>query len=333
MTQTPQTTAPARTTETREKTEVRRPADAPEMPTAPKRDEWPRSEPTSQTVREPSVTRPHVRWRLGDASIAPLDDDQVASAAGRAALIGRLDPPRVVARRTAAWIWGLDVLPPGPPKPEQEIDMAPDGEPPPSHIVEEAGVRVTSPSWTALDCARWLPRLEAIAALDQFLRAGVERETLTRLAQGLKGRPNASRLQDMLRLGDPGAASPGESWTRFVLVDAGFPVPRTQIPVSGPRGDSFYIDLGYEEFRVGVEYDGEPHHTGPRARARDEGRRRWLARQRGWEIIPVTRDLLSRPGPYLEALLTALLHRGWDPDDRTMDRIATRLARLHRGST
>jgi hypothetical protein len=278
------------------------------------------------------MTTTNLRWRLADTTVGPLTRDQATSATIRAALIGRLGPPRVVARRTAAWIWGLDVLPPGPPVPDREIDMAAaDEELPPSHIVEEAGVRLTSLPRTALDCARWLPRLEAIAALDQFLRAGVEPATLKRMARDLNGLPHSSRLCEMLRLGDPGAASPGESWTRFLLIDAGFPRPRTQIPVNGPRGDPFYIDLGYEDFRVGMEYDGEPHHTGPRARARDERRRRWLARQKGWEIIPVTRDFLPRPGPYLEALLTALLHRGWDPDDKTMDRIASRLARLRRG--
>ncbi|MFC5747799.1 hypothetical protein [Actinomadura rugatobispora] len=277
------------------------------------------------------MTTTNLSWRFAGTTVGPLDHDQATSTAARAALIGRLRPPKVVARRTAAWIWGLDVLPPGPPEPDREIDMTSGEDLPPSHIVEEAGVRLTSVSRTALDCARWLPRLEAIAALDQFLRAGVEPATLKRMAQDLKGLPHSSRLCEMLRLGDPGAASPGESWTRFVLVDTGFPRPQTQIPVMGPRGDPFYIDLGYEEFRVGMEYDGEPHHIGPRARARDEGRRRWLARQKGWEIIPVTRDFLPRPGPYLEALLTALLHRGWNPNDKTMDRIADRLARLHRG--
>ncbi|GAA2417781.1 hypothetical protein GCM10010191_30560 [Actinomadura vinacea] len=273
-----------------------------------------------------------IRWRLAGATTGPLPYDLETTTATRAALIGRLHPPRIVARRAAAWIWGLDVLPPDPYESHHEVDMTGEEELPPSHIVEESGLRLTSLPRTALDCARWLPRMEAVAALDQFLRAGVEPAVLRGMAQDLKGLPNCSRLRETLRLGDPGAASPGESRTRFILVDTGFPKPRTQVPVMGPRGDLFYIDLGYEKFRVGMEYDDEQHYTGPHARARDEGRRRWLAREKGWEIIPVTRDFLPCPAPYLKALLTALLNRGWDPDDKTMDRIATRITRFHRNS-
>ncbi|MDL4774473.1 MULTISPECIES: hypothetical protein [Thermomonosporaceae] len=110
----------------------------------------------------------------------------------------------------------------------------------------------------------------------------------------------------------------------------GFPRPQTQVPAMGPRGERLYVDLGYEAFRVGLEYDGERHHTGRANRARDERRRRWLATEMGWEIIPVTKDFLARPVPYLEALLTALLQRGWNPDGTTMDHIATRLSRRRR---
>ncbi|WP_171069509.1 hypothetical protein, partial [Actinomadura geliboluensis] len=70
--------------------------------------------------------------------------------------------------------------------------------------------------------------------------------------------------------------------------------------------------------------------TGPGALAHDKARRRWLAKQMHWEIIPVTKDFLITPAPYLEALLTALLHRGWKPDNETMTKIETRLATLKR---
>ncbi|MFI0348852.1 hypothetical protein [Actinomadura sp. 9N407] len=267
-----------------------------------------------------------ISWRHAGTTIGAGAEE---SPAARAALIGRLGPSGVVARRTAAWIWGLDVLPPGLDEPEWDVDLARDRDVPPGHTTAESGVHVTTLGRTALDCARWLPRGEAVAALDQFLRH-TDIGSLELMAGGLKAYRDSVRLRDVLRLADPGAASPGETRTRLLILGAGFPRPRTQIQVPGPRCEPLSIDLGYEEFRVGMEYDGEEHHTGRLARVRDEGRRRWLAREHGWEIIPVTRDALSRPGPYLEALLTALLHRGWSPDDRTMDRIAVRLAHLER---
>ncbi|WP_147339739.1 hypothetical protein [Actinomadura spongiicola] len=261
-----------------------------------------------------------------------------------AALSGLLSQNTVVARRTAAWMWGLDVLPPGVSEADWGVELIthPTCETPPSpvtaehvelragHVTEKAGVRLTSVSRTALDCARWLPRHEAVAALDQFLRRGVNIGELTAMARTLPGYRGNKRLREIVRLGDRGAASPGESWTRMAVVRCGFPRPRTQVPVPGPTGRHLYIDLGYPDYRVGLEYDGERHHTGPESRAHDTSRRAWLTNQLGWEILPVTKELLCRPAPYLEALLTALLHRGWNPDNATMDHIATRLAQLNR---
>ncbi|WP_051712680.1 hypothetical protein [Spirillospora albida] len=272
---------------------------------------------------------------------APVDGSSLET---RAAALSRLLPPDVViARRTAAWIWGLDVLPPGADAADWEIDLvtaagenAPD---PPSaecaalpsgHIVEEGGVRLTSRHRTALDCARWLPRTEAVASLDQFLRDGIALEDLRRMARALPGYRGSTRLNEIMRLSDPGAASPGETWVRVAIIRAGFPRPATQVPVEGLYGGDFYLDLGYPEHRVGLEYDGERHHTGPRARARDGARRRWITRELGWDLISVTKDFRTTPAPYLEALLTALLHRGWTPDPPTLDRITANLTLLTR---
>lgn len=268
-----------------------------------------------------------------------------ASLAARAAALSGLLPEDVVmVRRTAAWIWGLDVLPPGVDEADWDIELAAlarTGDPsgvagdgslrvPADHVVEEAGVRITSLTRTALDCARWLPRYEAVAALDQFLRRGVDPDELTKMARALPGYHGNKRLREAIRLSDRGAASPGESWTRVAVVKSGFPRPEAQVPVLGPHGEWLYVDLGYPEFRVGVEYDGERYHSGRTARAHDERRRAWLAREMGWEIIPFTKHFLRRPAPYLEALLTAMLQRGWTPDDATMERLALRLARLAR---
>ncbi|MEV4254086.1 hypothetical protein AB0J52_13085 [Spirillospora sp. NPDC049652] len=260
----------------------------------------------------------------------------------------------VIARGTAAWLWGLDVLPPGarrggweldlilPPEtrpPEGDTDGGVHGAPdarwarlPSEHVTALGDVRLTTRTRTALDCARWLPRLDAVAALDQFLRAGVGASEVRAMAREVPGYRGSSRLSEVFGLADQGAASPGESWTRVLMIRAGFPRPRTQIPVPGPHGERLSIDLGYEQWRVGLEYDGERHHTGRRARAHDDHRRRWL-RSQGWQIIPVTKDVLARPAPYLEALLTALLDHGWNPDDDTMDRLATHLARLRNGTS
>ncbi|GAA2610928.1 type IV toxin-antitoxin system AbiEi family antitoxin [Actinomadura fulvescens] len=278
-------------------------------------------------------------WRRANGGlIAPA----ATTLSARVEAMSPLLPPRtVIGRRTAAWIWGLDVLPPGAGQADWKIELlVPPGSEidhpgcesfeatlPPEHVTVESGVRVTTPERTALDCARWLPRREAVAALDQFLRDGVDLTSLAELAAPA-GYRRSKRLRAALDAADRGAESPGESWTRVIVIDAGFPRPRTQVPVMGPHGAWVYVDLGYEDLHVGLEYDGERHHSGTAARDHDQRRRRWLRDEMGWDVIPVSRDFLGRPAPYLEALLTAMLARGWSPPDETMDTIATRLFRL-----
>jgi hypothetical protein len=59
---------------------------------------------------------------------------------------------------------------------------------------------------------------------------------------------------------DGGAQSPQETRVRLILVDDGLPLPRTQIRVSDGVNDAF-IDMGYDEPKVGFDYDGEQHQT------------------------------------------------------------------------
>ncbi|MBO2451066.1 hypothetical protein J4573_28480 [Actinomadura barringtoniae] len=260
----------------------------------------------------------------------------------RAAHLIERHPQAVIGHRSAAWLWGLDVLPPGSLQSDWRIELlVPPGtalydptcdvvetDLPEHHTTQRAGIPVTSLSRTALDCARWLPRREAIAALDQFVRQGVNPADLAAMAAPLARYKRSKRLHQALDLTDPGAESPNESRARVTIIDAGFPRPRTQIPVMGPHGDWVYIDMGYEDLRVGLEYDGEKHHSSTAARAHDEHRRRWLASHMNWQVIPVARDFLTYPTPYLEALLAAMLEHGWDPPSETIDDIATRLFRL-----
>jgi very-short-patch-repair endonuclease len=242
------------------------------------------------------------------------------------ALRAKLTGEDVVGRRTAAWLWGLDVMPPGRPAADWPVELLTARRPgldrpgtitykaslPVDDVVEISGIRCTSLERTALDCVRWLPRYEAVAALDQFLRRGVDKEALRARTPGL-------RALERIEMGDAGAQSPGESRTRAIILAAGLPRPRCQVEV-GP----YRLDLGYEQYRVGVEYDGEEHHTGPASRLHD-ARRRALISQQGWKILIVDKTILTDPVPYLDALLTDLMSRGWDPGEAVLADIAGRL--------
>jgi hypothetical protein len=57
-----------------------------------------------------------------------------------------------------------------------------------------------------------------------------------------------------------------------------------------PNQWSYWIDLGVEDLRFGIEYLGEEWHLlTAEQRARDRLRRTWLEEERGWLIEPVTK--------------------------------------------
>jgi hypothetical protein len=158
------------------------------------------------------------------------------------------------------------------------------------------GMSVTTPARTAFDLARRGSRDEAVMRLDALAQATfVSAPDIDPMLQRHPGVRGLLQLRDVLDLMDGGAESPQESRTRLVLVDAGLPKPETQIVVPGHFGGRSHarIDMGYKEFKVGVEYEGAQHWTDPRVRANDIDRYAELA-VLGWLIIRVGADLLGR---------------------------------------
>ncbi|WP_066899943.1 hypothetical protein [Mycolicibacterium houstonense] len=130
-------------------------------------------------------------------------------------------------------------------------------------IVRVDGIPVTSAARTALDIGCWYPRDNAVAALDALARAtDLKAADVDLLAQRHARRRGIQRARTALDLMDGGAQSPQETWLRLILIDAGLPRPQTQIPVFDGPGDPFaYLDMGWEDIKVAVEYDGEEHRS------------------------------------------------------------------------
>ncbi|ETZ97530.1 hypothetical protein I547_7016 [Mycobacterium kansasii 824] len=71
------------------------------------------------------------------------------------------------------------------------------------------------------------------------------------------------------------------------------------------------IDKGYEELRVGIEYDGPQHWTDPEQRDRDIDRYTAL-HDLGWTIIRVSNKLLRyRQGTFIGRVVAAMQAAGW----------------------
>jgi hypothetical protein len=228
----------------------------------------------------------------------------------------------VATGRTAAWIHGFDVLPPGADQREWPVESSPD--PPLADITVIDGLPVTRLARTLVDCAADLPRLEAVAAADQILRAGIDSEALAEALEPVHGE-RLRRANATLLAADPRSESPMESWTRCLIGDAGLPAPVPQLRVRTPNGRAKFLDLGWEQWRVGVEYDGMGTHLGLAAESGDR-RRHQVLRSLGWEVMVLTAsDVMEHPRPWLIRLREALLERGWDPDPNELRDINERI--------
>ncbi|MBP1816573.1 DUF559 domain-containing protein [Mycobacterium sp. OAE908] len=175
------------------------------------------------------------------------------------------------------------------------------------------GMPVTTPARTAFDLGR-RDRLEtAIIRIDALANAtGLKPEDVVLVAQSHRGARGMLQLRRALDLMDAGAESPQETRTRLLLIAAGFPKPHTQIVVLDEFGEFVgRVDMGWEEWKVGVEYDGPQHWDDPDQHARDIDRLARLAAQ-GWLIIRLSRDHLRyRSHVFLARVRDAARAAGW----------------------
>lgn len=174
------------------------------------------------------------------------------------------------------------------------------------------GVPVTSPARTVFDLGRRPGLTVAVVRIDALARAtGVTAKDVYPLVHSRRGARGMKQLRRVLPLIDAGAESPQETRTRLVLMRGGLPRPQTQIEVRNVWGAVFArIDMGWEEWLVGVEYDGGQHWLDPRIRADDIDRTAELER-RGWRLVRVSADLLRhRPEVVVDRTRRALAAAG-----------------------
>jgi hypothetical protein len=130
-------------------------------------------------------------------------------------------------------------------------------------VVEIDGISVATPQRSAYELGRYLPRDAAVAHLDALSRAtGLAADHVAPLIERYKGARNIRALRTAIDLMDGGAQSPKETWLRLLLIDAGYPRPQTQIPVLDDTSLPFaFLDMGWDDVMIAVEYDGEQHRT------------------------------------------------------------------------
>lgn len=159
------------------------------------------------------------------------------------------------------------------------------------------GIQCTTAARTAFDLGCRLSKDLAVIRIDALLNAtGIPISAVESVAARYPGARGIRQLRAALDLADGGAESPQETRLRLLLVRSGFPRPVTQIIVTNPRGRDRRIDMGWPEFMVGVEYDGEQHFKNPDDYAEDIERLEFLA-NRGWTIVRVSSRQLRYERP------------------------------------
>jgi hypothetical protein len=171
-----------------------------------------------------------------------------------------------------------------------------------------ARLPVTTPARTAFDLGRHLPRGQALERLDALMRATpFATSDVQLIAKCHEGARGVRQLRELLPLVDGGAASPKETWLRLLLIDAGFPKPTTQILAADGRKLLAMLDMGWEQFKVAAEYDGDQHRTDRRQYVRDIRRIQTL-QSNGWIVIRVIAE--DRPDDVIARVRKALASRG-----------------------
>ena len=267
-----------------------------------------------------------VRRLLYDAYVDALVADTVRLRANALCLV--MPSSAVICRRTAAWLYGVDAYAP------QERNQALFVECVVSarlarvrrqgvrgweetlqreDICTIHGIRVTTPTRTAVDLARYAPRHMGMAAVDALchLELTTPRDLMV-CVERFRGGRNIARARRLVSWAEPKTESPGESWLRLRILDAGFPRPEAQIEVLDANGRLVYrLDLGYRGRMIGLEYDGMVFHDSMDDRDHDVERRTHLERAWGWVTYGFGRGDVLGTKPTVELMVGELL--GMEP--------------------
>ncbi|WP_243841413.1 hypothetical protein [Mycobacterium sp. DL592] len=174
------------------------------------------------------------------------------------------------------------------------------------------GLPVTTPARTAFDLGRRLAFVPAVQRLDALMRAtDFKVDDVHAVITRHSGVRGLDQLRRVLEIVDGGSESPYESLTRIVLLRNGFPRPETQIRVCDENGFVVArLDMGWPQWRVGVDFDGAHHWTDPKQRSNDVERYAMLP-ELGWIDVRLTSSMLhNRPHAFLDRVGRALESRG-----------------------
>lgn len=182
----------------------------------------------------------------------------------------------------------------------------------PGDIVEIEGVRVTSPTRTAFDLARQRDLIDRVVGIDAMLNRGGCK--LDELIDYIADHPDWRGIRwarQAVTYAEPLSQSPMETKQRMQLILGGLPRPEAQFTLYDEHGLPFAVlDHAYPEWKVGPEWDGDPH----KDRWRYDNERSERIRDIGWWHRRYTSVSIERGwDTMVNQVRRALLERGWRP--------------------
>jgi very-short-patch-repair endonuclease len=224
-------------------------------------------------------------------------------------------PSAFACRRSAARLWDLDGVEPGPVDIGVGIGHAPRrsgtarlGGLRPGDLTVLDGIPVTSVARTLLDLAA----TESPLIVERSLECALRRRLVTPAWLGDPGPPRHSRagrvLSDVLA-GRPAGAPPTDSDAETLFVQiaraVGLPPPQRQFRIL-IRGREYRIDFAWPALRLAVEIDGASVH-GPGQLGSDLRRQNHIVLD-GWMILRFTWSMVAREPGGVGRMLT----RAWN---------------------
>jgi hypothetical protein len=225
----------------------------------------------------------------------------------------------VVSHVSAADVWGLQIpfrdraddrvhvtIPAGS-SAESRADrrlyrLPPDGR----DVVRKGSLPVTSPARTWRDLAGILQPPALLAATDQILNGLASRYELAEEPARRPSGRGCARARLVLPIASPLAGSPMESVLRWLIHDAGLPMPHLQHPVPDAVGIVVAAaDMAWPGRKVLVEFDGDVRRE--RRRFVTDRRRQNRVVAAGWFILRFTSvDVYGDAEGVLEQIRRAL---------------------------
>jgi hypothetical protein len=185
------------------------------------------------------------------------------------------------------------------------------------------GLLVTSRLRTWLDVARKTSVEELTVVADHLLRVPrpefeartepyATTEQLADMLDRHKGTPGIRKARVALEMARVGADSAPETRLRLALAQAHLPEPELNVPTELRSGVVRQPDLGYHEYKVAVEYEGEGHSEAAQV-VRDIAKEEDYSRA-GWLLVRISkRHMRHFALSAVAKVRDALLSRGWSP--------------------